>query len=371
VTWTSADAPTPSDTPCFAWSLSRHRLAGGGTTRQPTEWGWIVSSRDGQLPSCRTSPVAQCHAALVLPNLDAVFELVSPEAGVIAAVFDSARLIPKGYAAVPDVRGLVDDADIEAALGRVDLAWTPRCPPSMQPCELAPLAATIPSAGNVVPMGTAVSEPDPPGSDAEQAARLPAAPAGTRWVGLNGVMVAVPASWSVNDTRCGQPLADTVDFDDSRFADDCFVPGSERHSVLRPLALSSARGRQWQGVEGSSVDLGGLGATRVGDGGCLASDPPQCSGLLAVPGLDVVFVVKSRESAEEVDAILDSALLIPEGHTAVPDLRDGDPEALLRDVGLALPSPQPDFPHSVTGSLPVAGSVVPVGSEVALVIAEG
>ena len=41
----------------------------------------------------------------------------------------------------------------------------------------------------------------------------PAAPPGTRWVGIGHAAIAVPEGWGTNQTRCGQPRANTVVID--------------------------------------------------------------------------------------------------------------------------------------------------------------
>jgi len=50
----------------------------------------------------------------------------------------------------------MDDSDVASLMNQADLVWTPRCPPGTV-CEMAPLEATDPAAGSVVPVGTTVT----------------------------------------------------------------------------------------------------------------------------------------------------------------------------------------------------------------------
>jgi heat shock protein HslJ len=78
---------------------------------------------------------------------------------LIDAILDTARLVPDGHTSVPDISGLVDDSDVAPLMNQADLVWTPRCPPDST-CDMAPLEATDPSAGSVVPVGTTVTAAD-------------------------------------------------------------------------------------------------------------------------------------------------------------------------------------------------------------------
>ena len=48
-------------------------------------------------------------------------------------------------------------------------------------------------------------------------------PEGSRWVGYDGVVVAVPDWWTTGETQCGAPVEDTVYFD-SGAVYDCSDP---------------------------------------------------------------------------------------------------------------------------------------------------
>lgn len=214
---------------------------------------------------------------------------------------------------------------------------------------------------------------DAPAVDEQTAAPLdlPIAPEGTRWVGHNGVMVAVPDRWSTNDTRCGQPLSDTVDFSDSGAVRSCLVRGSERFSVLRPIDLSSPVGDIWLDIQqGDAVTIDGTPARRTSY--CLVSDPPDCSSALVVPSVDAVFVAEFQRN-DVAQPVLESARLVPDGYTAVPSVvglgADEDVDSLMSEAGLEW---TPRCPSNAgceiaVATEPQAGTVVPEGTTVTAV----
>jgi len=203
---------------------------------------------------------------------------------------------------------------------------------------------------------------------------LPTAPRGTRWVGFNDVMVAVPASWSVNHTRCGQPLSDTVEFDDSGAARACLIQSSPERSIVRPVALSSPLGSQWKPPPPfwESVKLEGVPASRSPNL-CEERDPRLCA-VLVVPSRDAAFFVGSPD-IETLSAVLGTAQLIPEGYAAVPDVSgmfdDSDIAPRMSEAGLQwsprCPSGVTCDMSAVTATKPRAGRVVPVGTTVSSV----
>ena len=57
-----------------------------------------------------------------MPALDAVVHIRTSDTEVVAAVLDTARLVPDGYTAVPDVAGLGGD-EAERQMGEAQLEW--------------------------------------------------------------------------------------------------------------------------------------------------------------------------------------------------------------------------------------------------------
>ena len=83
----------------------------------------------------------------------------SPDPAVVDAVLDTARLIPGGYTAVPDVSGMFDDSNIAPLMNEAELQWSPRCPRGSD-CDNDAVTATNPRAGSVVPVATTVMAVD-------------------------------------------------------------------------------------------------------------------------------------------------------------------------------------------------------------------
>ena len=238
--------------------------------------------------------------------------------------------------------------------------------------SLAAVAALIIGAGALWLPGTNGSPPPPVASNSVSPTPdddLPAAPDGTRWVGLNGVMIAVPQAWTVNDTKCGQPRSNTVDFYDRLGQRLCALPGSDRFTHVRVVRLSSPVGRQYADAEGETVDMDGTVATRFGGEDCGTSSPLRCGGGVVVSSMDAVFVITGPEP-NVINAILDIARLVPEGYTAVPDVSglfdDSEVEAVMDAAGL---ESTPRCPAQTECELmpldatdPAAGTVVQVGT---------
>jgi hypothetical protein len=67
-------------------------------------------------------------------------------------------------------------------------------------------------------------------------------PEGTRWVGYDGVVVAVPDWWTTGETQCGKPVEDTVYFDSGALY-DCAEPDPALVAEVSALAVRSEDGR--------------------------------------------------------------------------------------------------------------------------------
>jgi hypothetical protein len=110
---------------------------------------------------------------------------------------------------------------------------------------------------------------------------------------------------------------------------------------------------------------------------CLDKRPATCSQTFAVPAEGVGFVVRVAEGrpGRTLTAIRRSLQVLPEDYTTVPFIAYGTSmkvaERQLADAGLVGTSPVVDFPHYFTGTVPVAGSVVPAGAEVEMRIGDG
>lgn len=202
--------------------------------------------------------------------------------------------------------------------------------------------------------------------------RVLAAETGQRWVGVGGVMVAVPAGWRTATGPCGTPDGPVVHF-----------PGRAADVVgCRPLpttAVSSLTFRS-SGATTRPRPTGEVNGVRVTRAPviCLVGRPVgQCSTRFVVPqsGVQLEIVIRGPRAGDRVRALRDSLTPVPRGYVAVPLIDYGvsvdDATASLEAVGLKAASPSVDFPHYATGSQPAAGAVVARGGTVALTIGDG
>lgn len=151
---------------------------------------------------------------------------------------------------------------------------------------------------------------------------FPAPPAGMKWVGQNGVVVAVPAQWPVTESQCGVIGAPGRVVDGSSLAlVDCVSSRLTTASVvLTPMAADPSPP-----------------AIR----GCFNSNPPLCSGheFFSDQGMSVDVNVRAGDAEAQVERILGSAMVLPAGWTTVPfdsGAALADRVAALEDKGFAV-----------------------------------
>jgi hypothetical protein len=231
------------------------------------------------------------------------------------------------------------------------------------------------------------------GVDSSDPAQQLSVPSGMRLVGMNGIAVAVPDSWGIDELRCGTPDRDTVVFDQApglRIVAACAIsmPGvSAAHFSDVSYWRQSNRASGPDSKTSPGATLGGTATRRtkvVELAVCLGGFPQHSScqvykGSLLVPSHDLAVSVQSPKRAV-VASVLSSARLIPATFTAVPDLFGmsirkaqvaGQHAHLRLRTGPCLRHASPpvgacrhaDFIISTT---PPAGSVVPQGSTVVL-----
>jgi hypothetical protein len=200
-------------------------------------------------------------------------------------------------------------------------------------------------------------------------------PAGTRYVGIGQVAVAVPEDWSDGDASCNAPMRDTVFFP---YGQDCV---GMFHSVSS-LAISAVRMND--GFAGGMTPDGRVGGHRVvarpNSAMCMVGTGPEaCLQSFGVPDLHAYFSVRvprdEPEALDRVKAIRDSLRVLPDGQTAVPFLSAGsldDWRAALQDAGLAVRVDHHSCPPTgncvggVVSTTPAPGNVVPTGSIVTI-----
>lgn len=218
------------------------------------------------------------------------------------------------------------------------------------------------------------------------------APDGSRWVGMNGVVVAVPDWWSTGETQCATPVEDTVYFDSGAIV-DCAdpVPDTLAREVSSLAILDGTRGiGEWKVGEMEPVaEVDGREVVELEK--CDYWFEGVCRRMFAVPDEGVVFAVSIADRGDaDYEAIRDSVRILPDGETTVP-LRAADwgtpgwgaePDYVtrlvraVREAGLEaeiveerIPKDSPgmvaDLPAgSYLGSDPELGSVVDKGATV-------
>ena len=215
---------------------------------------------------------------------------------------------------------------------------------------------------------TAIRPPDDQGTKTVSDPGALTAPPGTRLVGLNGVAVAVPASWGINQAVCQTPEANTAIVGLPHGGDCAYVPSR----IWSSAALEPYDGTYWRLLKQSrpAPAIDGLPVARVATHGFRYSVPARTAtlyeGALLFKTENVTVTVRSP-NADLVDRILDSAFAIPSGYDAVPP--DATPQSLAR-IGMVVSEQVRYRPRLVPGSLletrPDVGSIVTHGSTVTL-----
>lgn len=200
------------------------------------------------------------------------------------------------------------------------------------------------------------------------------ATAGTRAVALGRVVVEVPEAWATEASDSCPTLQDGTVVFRLPGQPECGRPISRD---LDTVTLETIEGDDsLLLVMGRARPLGEYVVRQTGLG-CRASFPPICDQTVAVPELGVLVQihVRSDDAETTIRAIRSSLSVLPVGYAGVPPIvygtSDQDALVLLKDAGLVGAVPDVDFPHYVTGTDPPAGTVLPVGVEVALQVGDG
>lgn len=238
----------------------------------------------------------------------------------------------------------------------------------------APLAALTAGLVLTVCAGCGDSLGDPPEArTAGDDTGLPP-PAGSRWVGIGDVVVAVPELWGTQTQPCAEPDGDTVFLAgrSSTRLDCATVPTAGVSSLTVATVASGAVDLEKSADLGAEVD--GL---RVSHSGTTCRTPTTCELTFVVPDSGAAFHVvhSGRRSRAFVDGVLASLTRLPADQTTVPLVEYGisvaRAEKLLAAAGLVAVAPDLDFPHYATGTTPPAGTVVARGQAVELTIGDG
>ncbi len=288
----------------------------------------------------------------------------------------------------------MNDHDIQTAYRSMERALTPtpeaitavqRAVASRQRTRLVILGlATLAVAAGVTSAAIGLSgalEPGPnssvlltePGQAGTTVHEAPTAPDGMRFVGVDNLVVAVPAHWSTNDVHCGQPLSDTVYYhSDGQRA--CLVPGEQHPATLAIAKVSSAFGEAVMQDAHPTGELGGMAIWKTDV--TTVDDNDLFQQAVGVPDLNVLFVA-TAPSRSAVEAIVESLRLLPDGYITVPfdPYWRQDLATTLREAGLHVQVTKVERPELSGGTLvalrPPPGSVIRVGDSVTLTLAAG
>ncbi|HET7356692.1 MAG TPA: PASTA domain-containing protein [Nocardioidaceae bacterium] len=145
----------------------------------------------------------------------------------------------------------------------------------------------------------------------------PAAPAGTRLVGIGQAAIAVPEDWGTNQTRCGQPQTNTVVIDQG-VVPLCAIMGPQTASDVElqiapeaPSNFATATPTSIDGVVAMKTPL------RCTSEGSFAANPYQlCTESLWVQQERALFTVTSPH-ASTVRRLL-ASVRVHKGYVAVP-----------------------------------------------------
>jgi len=147
--------------------------------------------------------------------------------------------------------------------------------------------------------------------------RSPPAP-GWRWESSQGLELAVPASWKINDTDCNQTDAPSV-VRAQGAVNQCFTPEPTSKEIVEILGGEALEETELPtGSEPYDVSLGDQPAERA-EG---MTDDGRFAGWLRVPGLRVVVQARVHEQAT-LTRVLDSARVVDVDHNGCATAREG------------------------------------------------
>lgn len=186
-----------------------------------------------------------------------------------------------------------------------------------------------------------------------------APPKGMKWVGQNGVVVAVPSQWPVADSPCGTGAPGEV------------LNGA-RTALIGCLHPSPGPGDVWVTITPLSGD--GSGPTPSQDFLCDVASMSSCYGGEVYPDQGIALKVAAfgADADDQVNRILDSAMVLPDGWTNVPfNASNGstitDRIAALEEAGFAVDASAVETTINQPVEVnPAIGSPIEVGATITL-----
>lgn len=218
-------------------------------------------------------------------------------------------------------------------------------------------------------------------TSADSPGNASASPIQSRLVGASRAVLAVPAQWDMNATRCGVAERDTVIVDDMVAYCSSPQPANVDSVTLRRgiPAADFRSDREYRLAEYTVL------RQDVGCSGQADSEVQLCRGSLYVQDLDVSFAATSTRGPEFVDALLDGVQIATDSVGVLgvqgpgPDpsgTSEGEAHAArLKAIGLAprvVASDTSQLPSGrIVQIIPAPGTVVSVDSEVTVVVSAG
>jgi hypothetical protein len=207
---------------------------------------------------------------------------------------------------------------------------------------------------------------------------------GYRWVGMSGIAVEVPDSWTTSDNTCAPEAVDTVVFGHSG-VDTCQDPRVDpRASSLHFETLDSRNfiAEMASSSEQHAISIGDLSAYRTDpiELNCPQPRPDDCEsvfgGSVEIAATGVLVWVESPDRAT-VTAVLGSIRLVPDEYVAVPNvigMAQSRAADILGKAGLSPTTQCPGGGHVCDGSFtvrritPSTGSVVATAADVSMTV---
>jgi hypothetical protein len=208
---------------------------------------------------------------------------------------------------------------------------------------------------------------------------------GYRWVGMSGIAVEVPGSWTTSESPCAPEAVDSVVFDEHMMSFPCLPRIDPRASSLHFETLDSRNfiAEMARRSQQHRVSIGGGVQALVTDPVDLTCDVSltrSCTSVfgasIEVPSMNLLAWVESPRAAVAADTI-SSATRIPDGYVAIPpvsNIAQAKAADAIGKLGLAPVSLCPAGGHVCEGDLavrrtdPGAGTLVAVGTRVSIEI---
>jgi META domain/PASTA domain len=233
---------------------------------------------------------------------------------------------------------------------------------------VAAAVAIVVAGAGVVAQNSPASDTAPPTSPTTSRGGL-ISPPGTRLVGENGIVVAVPTSFTTNDIVCAGVGSDTVTFNNDGPWFAC--AGGDWSATVVNIVDDASPSWPHELYPRSPVHVT-VGGTAGGldQNWCLDDRSGRCARRLAFPTAGVSFTVFST-SRRDLRSILDSAQAVPDGYTTVPSvlgMAGGDAAQTVETAGLTVDPlcAGPQCHASAVGTDPPAGTPVLDGAAVSI-----